>query len=181
MTWSHTSHRSGPAPIHWNSPKGVCRWCGCCIFNKKGRPHFKGWHTGCAEEFKVLFWPAETRRLLIKERGRHCEKCNVELSLHQKFKKDPNGKKIPNPDWPGSGRRYLMYEVAEHHHIMPLIDYRHTIDDPWKAWRLGNLLLLCHECHMEEHRRLRKKAKSIKKFKEILNRKKQGGMIDVLV
>lgn len=157
ITFSYKSHRYGPAPIHWNSPKGICKWCGCCIQTEKGKPRYIGWHPECVKEFQSLFWPNETRKLLMKSRGRKCEICGIELSLHRKLRKGPDGKKIPDPNWPkASKNRFMMRPVAEHHHIIPLVDYQHTAEDPWAAWRPENLILLCHDCHLQEHRNLRK-------------------------
>ena len=116
------NHRSPPLPADWNSERGICRWCGCCIVHLrgplKGRPNYKRWHSRCVTEYQEIFWPQETIRMLIKERGRKCEDC-------------------------GNERYY-----PELHHIIPLIDYQHDPSDPYAAWKRENLALLCHDCHV---------------------------------
>jgi len=150
--FNYKGHRFGPAPIHWNSEPGICRWCGCCILKKNGEPNFKHWHQACFKEFSRLFWPDETRRYLLKTRGEKCQICGKKITLRSNLVKDENGNRIEDP----TGKsRWLKTERCEHHHIIPLIDYIHSEIDPWAAWRETNLILLCHSCHMDEHRKLR--------------------------
>lgn len=152
--WNYKSHRFGPAPIHWNSEPGVCCWCGCCILTKKGKPNFKRWHHACFEEFSRLFWPAKTRRFIHKLRGDFCEICRDPISIKRyEPLRDENGKRIL--DLTNNSAKWKYKKHSEHHHIIQLIDYCHTIEDPWAAWRPANIILLCHDCHMEEHRKLR--------------------------
>jgi hypothetical protein len=55
---------------------------------------------------------------------------------------------------------------AVHHldHIIPLTDYPHDPQDPYAAWRPGNLQILCEDCH---------KAKTAREASERAARKRQ--------
>ena len=133
-------HRKPPKPEAWDAESGICRWCGCCIYHKDGRPAFgRNWHYKCVEEYRVIFWPQSTVRMLLKRRGWKCEDCGVDFN-------DP-------ACWKVEGVSY------EHHHIIPLVDYVHDPADLYAAWKEGNLALLCHECHQERHRILRQEKK----------------------
>lgn len=122
-------HRKPPLPEWYDEvPRGICRWCGFVILHErgpqKGRPNFsRHWHDRCVVEFRFLFWPQETRRTLLRERGEACEDCGVNLRVRP----------------------------SEVHHIRPLHLYPHDPQDPYAAWRRENLALLCHDCHMERH------------------------------
>ena len=132
-------HRKPPPPEWWNVEFGICRWCGCCILGKSGKAILsRRWHTDCAEEYKFLFWPQETKRSLLKTRGGACEDCRKAIGERPKYL------------WWGSGwkERTIEVEIAEVHHIIPLIDYPHDVKDAYAAWRDSNLALLCHKCHL---------------------------------
>lgn len=144
------NHRRPPLPEWWNVDRGICRWCGCCLFyqkgSKKGQPRWARWHSKCVDEYKFLFWPVVTRSKLYVIRNGKCEDCGMELNLRKKY------------NW--KDRKYEG-DTAETHHIVPLVNYPHCDSDPYAAWREGNLALLCHDCHQDRHRLLRKKEKFV--------------------
>lgn len=139
------NHRKPPKPEAWDAEPGICRWCGCCIYHLRGPDKgkaalLKRWHNKCVEEYKAIFWPQSTVRMLLKRRGWKCEDCGVDFNDER--------------CWRVEGISY------EHHHIIPLIDYQHDPSDPYAAWREGNLALLCHDCHQERHRLLREEKRA---------------------
>ena len=102
----------------------------------------KHWHNRCTEEYKFIFWPQVTRQRLCTLRQGKCEDCGEDVA-----RLGHDGKTL-----------YPRY-MAEHHHIIPLVDYVHDPVDPYAAWREGNLALLCHVCHQKRHAALRLEKK----------------------
>ena len=141
-TGGEMNHRRPPLPESWNDERGFCRWCGRCIVGQDGRPLWRRrWHPECVAEYRFLFWPAETSTQLCNLRGEICEDCGQNLA----------------------------YTAREVHHIVPLLSYPHCDQDPYAAWREGNLILLCHDCHQKAHRDIRYLAK----YRNPKNRPKQ--------
>lgn len=137
-------HRKPPLPEWYDEvSRGICRWCGYVILQEdgpqEGRPNFsRHWHDRCVVEFRFLFWPQETRRTLLRERGAVCEDCGVAL-------RGP-GVRVRRPL-----EAHRAAKPSEVHHIRPLHLYPHDPQDPYAAWRRENLALLCHDCHMARH------------------------------
>lgn len=146
-------HRKPPDPPHWGTPRGSCRWCGCCVYRSDGRPDFsRHWHGECVGEYKFIFWPNHTRLILLKTRGERCEDCGKPVFYHQEV------------SWvyniiDRSPFKIITGGPCEHHHIIPLSEYQHDPRDPYAAWREGNLVLLCHACHQARHAALRREKK----------------------
>lgn len=146
------NHRKPPKPENWDSPAGACRWCGCCIVGlkgpNKGKPLFnRHWHSKCAEQYRMIFWPNHARWKLLEKRGRVCEDCGAVIGFHARY------------DGPWRNRVKVV-DTAELHHVVPLIDYNHDPANPYAAWRENNLVLLCHDCHLARHAALRQRVKS---------------------
>lgn len=117
---SMSSHRIPPKPPHFDTaPEGTCRWCNVEIgLTKKGKPSKSRWHAGCVKEYKLLFWPATTRRAVwARDKGR-CHECKTLCD-----KKGKNGWHMD--------------------HIVPLIEANGQLS----FWQLGNLQTLCKVCH----------------------------------
>ena len=116
-----SSHREPPKPPHYHNPlPGQCRWCGQLIFKADGQTLNKraNWHPACVKEYKLVAWPAVTRRAVFKRDKGVCIKCG-----HQCAKA---GKDVWHLD-----------------HIKPLIEAAGDI----KYWTLANLQTLCQPCH----------------------------------
>ena len=127
------NHRKPPLPESWNSENGICRWCGCCIYHlrgpDKGKPNFKRWHSRCVTQYRFYFWPAITASTIGRKLGWKCQSCGAKSTQ----------------------------VTMELHHRIPLIDFIHHEAAPYAAWDRGNLILLCHECHLEAHTELRRR------------------------
>lgn len=145
------SHRDPPDPPHWDSEPGICRWCGCCIVGPTGKPMYRlRWHEKCLAEYKVIFWPQETRYQLWSLGGGACEVCGCLLAWSDI---------MWSRTTPGGWReRYQVIPKPEAHHIIPLHRYPHDRSDPYRAWRMPNLMLLCHDCHVKQEHFLKRGA-----------------------
>lgn len=60
--------------LHLGRPKGHCRWCGKAIERDGILLTRSKWHDECVTEYKLLAWPAETRKAVAKrDRGICCD------------------------------------------------------------------------------------------------------------
>ena len=131
-------HRKPPKPAAYSTAKpGNCRYCGKPILDKEGKPRKRAsWHEDCVEEYKAIYWPGHTRRIVWHRDRVQCAKC-------------PTKAKTKGGDWHVD-------------HITPLIEAKGNIE----FWKLPNLQTLCHPCHKEKtareatERAARRKAKS---------------------
>ena len=140
----HTNHRKPPLPSWYGSCEpGICRWCGCCIVRPDGRPSWYKWHRECAELFKFMFWPDHARFELLKKRGYVCQDCGIPVGYRKRIARTPDGRQMR-----GERGQTIFIQVAELHHIIPLVSYPHDDQDPYRAWKEENCVLLCHACHV---------------------------------
>lgn len=69
--------RAVPRPF-WNSPKGICRWCGASVPAPSGvgRDTRTRWHPDCQRDFRVASGDVRfTVALLIERDGPRCTDC----------------------------------------------------------------------------------------------------------
>lgn len=76
-------HRIPPKPKYYDSaPAGDCRYCGQPIYKKDGKINLRaGWHKECVEEYKLIYWPKETRKAVWNRDRGHCEGCGTKCGL----------------------------------------------------------------------------------------------------
>ena len=155
----HTNDRKPPLPSWYGSCEpGICRWCGCCIVRPDGRPSWYRWHRECAELFKFMFWPDHARQILLAKRGYVCQDCGIRITYRKTPVRDQDGRTMAIH---GAKWGIVMTEVAELHHVIPLVSYPHDDLDPYRAWKEENCVLLCHACHVGpagRHAQLRQEA-----------------------
>jgi hypothetical protein len=113
------AHRTPPKPPYFDTvPEGTCRWCNQEVgLTPKGKQSKSRWHPACLAEYKLLFWPATTRRAVYKRDRAKCNQCGAKCDRYQ------------NP-W-------------HMDHIKPLVEAQGNLD----YWRLPNLQTLCEPCH----------------------------------
>jgi hypothetical protein len=119
-----SSHREPPKPPHYHNPlPGQCRWCGQLIFKTDGITLNKraNWHPSCVKEYKLLHWPAVTRKAVYRRDKGICKECG-----HQCSRK---GKDVWHLD-----------------HKKPLIESNGDLE----YWKLPNLQTLCQPCHYKK-------------------------------
>lgn len=115
-------HRTPPKPKSYDTAsKGTCRWCGNPILKKDGSVNTRAaWHPKCVQEYKLIFWPAVTRRAVwARDKGK-CRSCGVVS--------------------PKRGGHWHM------DHIKPLIESHGDIS----FWKMPNLQTLCKSCHTKK-------------------------------
>jgi len=112
-------HRTPPKPPYFDTvPEGTCRWCNKEVgLTPTGKQSNSRWHPVCLAEYKLLFWPTTTRRVVYKRDRAKCAKCGSKCDRYK------------NP-W-------------HMDHIKPLIEAQGNLD----YWRLQNLQTLCTPCH----------------------------------
>ena len=112
-----TAHRRPPKPKHYYSvSKGYCRYCGEAII-KDGKVNKRAnWHKACLSEYKLIYWPRETRRAVWKRDQGVCAKC---------------GHKCTKKDW-------------DLDHRIPLIEARGEIIY-WMLDNCQTLCKICHK------------------------------------
>lgn len=129
--------RTPPKPPWFDNPgKKRCRWC--------QRPTPKGrnrWHKACLHDYKLIFWPEETRRFVFERDQGTCQGCGALLAWACVLQPMIWIGEIQTPWHRMNGREWHV------DHIVPLVDFDHREDDPLAAWRMSNLQLLCLECH----------------------------------
>jgi 5-methylcytosine-specific restriction endonuclease McrA len=114
-------HRKPPKPAAYEAKPGTCRYCGNPLLDEQGRIRKRAsWHKDCLEEFKIIYWPAETRKAVWKRDRGQCANCPTIC----------DGFEIP---W-------------EMDHRKPLIEAKGNIE----YWKLFNLDLLCLTCHSKK-------------------------------
>lgn len=116
------SHRQPPLPesMKAHSVPGCCRWCGLGMLDAHGlRLKRRTWHPECVKVFKLVCWPAETRRAVFDRDRGVCARC-------------------------GDRRERLHTNDWQHDHIVCL-----KLADPndLSFWQLGNIQTLCTPCH----------------------------------
>lgn len=112
--------RVPPKPLSYYRIKkpGRCRWCG----DKIQESQRKRWHADCVREYRLIYYPSETRKQIWKRDRGHCAVCG---------KKDPS--------W-------------ELDHIRPLYEQKgkKASDVDLDYWKPGNLQTLCRFCHRDK-------------------------------
>ena len=122
-------HRVPPKPpYYYDQEKGQCRYCGNVIKNDNGKTNMRAnWHPECADEYKIIYIPTETRKYLWKRDGGYCASCGDVMpkkSRHHDLRWHVDHIK---PLWEQKGKRFKEIDL----------DY----------WREHNLQTLCSECH----------------------------------
>lgn len=142
-------HRKPPKPEHYDTlEKGICRFCGGDILKASGQINFRAsWHKECVEEYKIIYWPKETRKAVWDRDRGHCAGCGVIC-----------GKK----GW-------------EMDHIIPLIEAQGNIE-MWKLPNLATLCWECHKKKTGSEASRRAEARAIQKahMKKTGSRPKKG-------
>ncbi len=74
-----SEYRKPPKPQYYDdAPKGDCRYCGKPIYKKDGRINLRAsWHKDCVEEYKIIYWPKETRKAVWNRDRGTCADCGV--------------------------------------------------------------------------------------------------------
>lgn len=168
------NHRKPPLPASMKAHQpGVCRWCGQPVLTPAGQPTKGTWHPRCVTAFKLLCWPAETRKAVwARDRGR-CAHCRKRVGDYRQiadwfvFDRDRDSSKL-------AGRRAILSRhqarlraawgardrTWQHDHIRPLVEAEGRIE----FWQMANLQLLCSPCHIakgREDNRRRKQQRTL--------------------
>lgn len=115
--------RVPPKPLSYYriSRPGRCRWCAGTIKESKR----KRWHQDCVEEYRLIYYPSETRRVIYQRDRGVCAGC---------------------------GQKDRSWQVD---HIRPLYEQKgkpaREVDLDY--WRVPNLQTLCRSCHQEKSSR----------------------------
>ena len=111
-------HRKPPKPHYYDTAlPGDCRYCGQPIYKKNGKINLRAsWHKECVEEYKIIYWPKETRKAVWQRDRGHCAGCGTKCGLK---------------GW-------------EMDHIKPLIEAHGDISY-WKMDNLATLCHQCHK------------------------------------
>lgn len=161
------NHREPPLPqsMRVMATPGVCRWCG-----KNAVTPRKTWHDECVDAYKLIAWPAITRRATFtKDRGR-CKKCRCAVG-HLSDRENwwchfRGGAHLIKPydarevlyekrraiwrrhrSWLGKILQRDNWPHWQADHITPLIE---ADPNDMFFWTLGNLRVLCNTCHKSE-------------------------------
>ena len=55
---------------------GTCRWCGTVVLAPNGSPSTRArWHAKCVAAYKLIHWPAVTRRAVKRRDKNVCAGC----------------------------------------------------------------------------------------------------------
>jgi 5-methylcytosine-specific restriction endonuclease McrA len=111
-------HRTPAKPEHYETAiPGYCRYCGEGIFKPGGKLNQRAnWHPACVAEYRVIYWPAETRRAVWRRDKGLCAGCAHKCAKHA---------------W-------------EMDHIVPLFEAQGDIE-AFKLPNLQTLCLTCHK------------------------------------
>jgi hypothetical protein len=74
---THRDHRKPPKPkwFHIAQP-GQCRYCGEMVTNADGRVNRRAnWHKPCLRQYKLIYWPDQTKRAVWKRDRGQCIEC----------------------------------------------------------------------------------------------------------
>lgn len=115
-------HRKPPKPIHYNNAQpGFCRFCGDPILRENGTLNRRAnWHKPCVKLYRVIYWPQETRKAVLRRDSGICAGCGLVCDdLHEPWQVD---------------------------HVRPLIESNGDIE----FWKLPNLQTLCLDCHSQK-------------------------------
>lgn len=113
-------HRNPPKPTGWDKPtKGTCRFCGLPVLNDDGTVNKRTyWHPICVIDYKMIHWPAITRKAVWMRDAGKCAVCGHQCQR--------GGTDVWHLD-----------------HVKPLIEAQGNII----YWQMGNLQTLCQPCH----------------------------------
>jgi 5-methylcytosine-specific restriction endonuclease McrA len=77
-----SSHRTPPKPKHYSTaPKGHCRYCGKGIFKGEKLNMRASWHEHCLKEYKLIYWPKETRKAVWRRDRGTCASCGTKCHI----------------------------------------------------------------------------------------------------
>lgn len=84
---SMSKHRKAPLPPHWTelATPGICRWCDQPVLNTEGKPRRSSWHPECVTAFKLIHWPAETRKAIYDRDHGICARCGVDSESRRRM------------------------------------------------------------------------------------------------
>ncbi len=177
-----------PESMKGKAVKGMCRWCDLPVLDA-GKPTKLTWHPECVATYKVIFWPAETRRAVLERDGGVCASCGRDTVAWLADKYSWQGRRglddwllkaeaksrfghwwtDEKRTWMREQERLLIVErgwpvgdesVWQHDHIVCL-----KLADPndLSYWRLGNIQTLCTPCHK---RKTKEDLKAIRASKQ---------------
>lgn len=134
-----SGHRKAPLPDSMKRPavRGMCRWCGLPVLNGKQQSTKRTWHPACVAAFKLIHWPAETRRVVFERDKGVCARCRKD-TMAEKREREGHWWKGGMPN--GTGRLW------QHDHIRPLLEANGDLS----FWSLDNIQTLCTPCHIEK-------------------------------
>lgn len=153
--------------------KGVCRWCDAPILGGGGKPTGGTWHADCVQAFKLIHWPAETRRSVFERDRGVCARCGVDSGAQKRgwlaterlwcwlarrhYEHEVNSGRLKIAAW-GEIHTLVNRDVAsqlkarnmricgapwQHDHIRPLVEAKGDLS----FWQLSNICTLCTSCH----------------------------------
>ena len=120
-------------------PKGTCLWC------RQPCRRARNWHQDCVTAYLVakgqVRYPGTTKRIVA---SRTCQECGCDLrAKHPIERRREKGSLIT---------RYSNVVPGEVDHRYPLwraaIDHQNGVRGWWKAWTVGNLQIICRDCHL---------------------------------
>lgn len=137
-----SAHRKAPLPESMKrfTPKGQCRWCDKPIADPNGKPTKQNWHRECVTAFKLIHWPAVTRREVFERDRGVCARCRRDLVAERISRHPELSEKMAKGYTLHAGRDW------QHDHIRPLVEANGDI----RFWQLDNIQTLCTPCHVEK-------------------------------
>lgn len=77
-------HRKPPKPPHYfTAEPGQCKFCGEMVLKKDGAVNKRAnWHPPCVAEYKIIYWPAATRKAVWKRDKGICVVCSKNCGRH---------------------------------------------------------------------------------------------------
>lgn len=78
-----SAHRKPPKPEHYDIiVKGQCRYCGKPILRDDGTINRRStWHPLCVKEYKLIYFPKETRKAVWKRDRGVCAGCGTKCHI----------------------------------------------------------------------------------------------------
>jgi len=131
--------RFPPKPSWFDDPGHKrCRWCRERVSGRRQK-----WHHKCLVEFQMIFWTDVPKRIVFERQKGFCNECGNLLARWCYLER----KRITSEINSTIHFEFNWRSKAHLDHIVPLCDYEHDSRDPYAAWRIGNLQVLCVRCH----------------------------------